>query len=925
MADGFGLREQLDARIASARRSLFWPALISAIGPVAIWSAAFVILWLTGLQLRLPLEAQAAIGLLFWGGLIVSIWLSWHRWRAPSDQDARDMIDDAIEGRPLNVWVDRPARADTLTWRLWQEHRDRMAALAAKLGRLDVAPYWKRADKYWLRLVVPGLVIAAAVFANVNAPERLRRGAFPDFGALFGAHKLTTEAWITPPTYTGSAPFILTSGQMAKAPEGSEITLRVISPGRPTVKVMPAGKLATEFQLRPGIDGAYEARVKVDRNMRVAVNFWGERASFPFTVIDDATPKAEFVTPPKLGDGDQTQFEWKVSDDYGVTKLELVARMAKPPKGAEKMEDVTGVEVIGLDPKEETGKFAQDLVRNRWAGLDVMLKLRATDASGAYGESAEVAYHLPEKIFLQPNARAAQEIRASILREWRPYADPPKGDSFARVQGQGLDRFAPEAASRLLFASEGVKRAAMMIDAITYQAQDYFEDPIIFMGFRHVRAMLDAAQNQGEAEATESMLWDIALRAEYGSVADARAALDAARRALEEALRNGASEEDIKRLMDMYQQAVENYMAAKMAEAIRNGRMTEGGDQQQGQGGMQMGDDEMQRMLDALRDLAETGATEQARQLLADMQRMLDRMENMQLNVQRGGGGQQQNGPMSRALNRALQDTNRALNDQRDLNDATEQAQRQGGGAQRGQQLADRQRSLRERLEQQMQSGGGQPQQGQQQGQGQGQQGQGQQGQGQQGQGQQGQGQGQQRGQQGQGGQGQGQPGQQGQGQTGPGQGQQGGPRDQPGPGGGIGRPGVNADGRFGQENERTRQLLGRALDFQKRAEQALRNGDFEAARQAQSEAMAALQSRSGELARLADEADPTARQDRNERDILGRLNAGESGYGEDVKIPSEMERQKARDVLNEIRRRLGMRTLKQDEQDYLRRLLDRF
>jgi hypothetical protein len=40
---------------------------------------------------------------------------------------------------------------------------------------------------------------------------------------------------------------------------------------------------------------------------------------------------------------------------------------------------------------------------------------------------------------------------------------------------------------------------------------------------------------------------------------------------------------------------------------------------------------------------------------------------------------------MNRAMNRALQDTNRAMNDQRDLNDATEEAQRDGSGAQKGQ------------------------------------------------------------------------------------------------------------------------------------------------------------------------------------------------------------------------------------------------
>lgn len=926
MADGFGLKEKLDARIAAARRGLFYPAFIRAIGPAAIWLAAFAIFWLTGLYGRLPLEAQALSGVIFWIGLLIGVLIGLKVWKGPTDDDARDLIDSHIEGRPLSVWTDRPAKPDQLTWKLWQEHRDRMAALAAKSGKLDLAPQWRQADPAWMRAVVPGLVIIAAVVAGANAPDRMYKGLFPDFGALFGAHKLTVEAWITPPAYTGSAPFILTNGEVQKVPEHSEITLRVIGPGRPNIRIIPEGALGATLNPRAGVDGAYEAKVEVDRPMRVAVNFWGERASFPFTVVPDGTPTVSFVEPPKLGEGDHTTFKYKLADDYGVEKLALVVRRIDTPADAGTVEDAEPIETISLSPKEEEGEYSQDLVRHRWAGMDVMVKLRATDGSGAFGESPEVAYRLPEKIFLQPIARAVQEQRATLLREWRPYTMPEGKDDFTAVKGVGYNAFAADAASRLSYAPEGVKRSVMMIDAMTWRPGDYFEDPIIFMGLRNARSVIDAARDKPEAESAEALLWDIALRAEYGSLSDATAALEAARRALEDALRRGASEEEIKRLLDMYEQAIENYLAAQMAEAIRNGRMTQGdGQQQMGQGGgPQMGDDELTRMLQALRDLSETGARDQARQLLSDMQNLLDKMQNMQIQMGGGGqGGQNQDGPMNRALNRALQETNRAMNDQRDLNDQTEQAQRNGqNNPQRGQQLADQQRQLRERLEQQMRSGGGQPQQP---GQGQGQQ-QGQQGQGQQGQGQQpGQGQGQQPGQgqqQGQGGQGN-QPGQQ-PGQGGQqGQGQQN--ADRGGPGGGPGRPGVEGDGRYGQENQRSRQLLGNAIEMQRRAEEALRRGDFAAARDAQQQAMAALQDRSSELARLNDENDPDAKEARDERDILGRLNNGESGYGDTVKIPDEMERQKARDILDEIRRRAGNRTLTNEELQYLQRLLDRF
>ncbi len=200
MADGFGLREQLDARIATTRRSLTYPAILSAIGPLALWLAAFAIFWMSGLSGRLSPVDQALTGVLFYIGVAAGIWLLFKLWRAPQDQDARDLIDDSIEGRPLSVWTDRPARADETTWKLWAAHRDRMAALVAGARKANIADRWRSADPFWLRLIVPVAVIGVAVLAGTHAPERLGRGLTPDIGALFGANTLKVEAWLTPPS-----------------------------------------------------------------------------------------------------------------------------------------------------------------------------------------------------------------------------------------------------------------------------------------------------------------------------------------------------------------------------------------------------------------------------------------------------------------------------------------------------------------------------------------------------------------------------------------------------------------------------------------------------------------------------------------------------------------------------------------------------
>jgi Domain of unknown function (DUF4175) len=215
VADGFGLKEQLDARISAARRSLFWPSLIRSSLPTILWFAAFGVFWLTGFYTPLPPEIQATIGVVFWIGLLVAVLIGFKVWHSPTDDEARDLIDGTIEGRPLRALADRPTKTDAGGWTLWQEHRNRMAALALKQGRIDVRPHWKQADPFYLRFAAPAVLIVAGAIAGATVVDRMGKGLFPDYGALFGANTLKIEAWITPPAYTGTAPFVLTPGRSA--------------------------------------------------------------------------------------------------------------------------------------------------------------------------------------------------------------------------------------------------------------------------------------------------------------------------------------------------------------------------------------------------------------------------------------------------------------------------------------------------------------------------------------------------------------------------------------------------------------------------------------------------------------------------------------------------------------------------------------
>ena len=181
-----------------------------------------------------------------------------------------------------------------------------------------------------------------------------------------------------------------------------------------------------------------------------------------------------------------------------------------------------------------------------------------------------------------------------------------------------------------------------------------------------------------------------------------------------------------------------------------------------------------------------------------------------------------------------------------------------------------------------------------------------------------------QRGQQGQQGQGQ-QPGQQGDGQWGENQGnQQQGLRNQ------LGEFMKKLDERGMQMPE----SLGRAERSMREAEEALRRGDSREASRAQRRALDNLQQGMGDMAEQMRQRGPGNGQDiaeveererrSEDRDPLGRSdgNFGDSVDTGQDKVPLELERQRSREILDELRRRAGEQARPKDELDYIDRLL---
>jgi uncharacterized protein (TIGR02302 family) len=404
------------------------------------------------------------------------------------------------------------------------------------------------------------------------------------------------------------------------------------------------------------------------------------------------------------------------------------------------------------------------------------------------------------------------------------------------------------------------------------------------------------ARDQSRAGRNTSIqqLWQIALRIEDGALSDAERALKAAQDKLQKALQDGATDEELKQLMQELREAMAKFMEELTKQAEGQPPM----DMRNMDPSQTLSSRDLEQMMQNLENMARSGNRDQAQQMLSELRDLMDRLQNGRMANQQG---QEQNGQGQQMMN----ELGELLGKQQQLLDDTFNEQRQQGQeGQDGQQ-------------------GQQGQQGQRGQQGQGQRGQ--QGQGQQGQGQQGQGQGRQ-GQRGQGGQ-QGQQGQGQQGQSGNGLGDR-----QQGLRGmldklqqGMGGLGLETPEEFGQAGEAMRQ-----------AERSLRQGDMDGASDAEARALEQLRQGARGLAQQMQQQRQRQAGRQNGQgpggsppilDPLGRAPNSTDGAdpGTGVKVPDQIDVQRAREILEELRRRLGEQTRPTLELEYLERLLKRF
>ncbi len=223
---------------------------------------------------------------------------------------------------------------------------------------------------------------------------------------------------------------------------------------------------------------------------------------------------------------------------------------------------------------------------------------------------------------------------------------------------------------------------ANLLDAVTTHPDVFKIDPKIFISlqtaYRMIAPARDASHDDKLREAMD-ILWEVALALELGDLSEVERKLREAQEKLAEALENGAGDEEIDKLMEELRQAMADFLEQMAKEMARNPIQENPLANQNLQTLTQR---DLEKMMQRIEDLAKSGSKDAARELLAEMQRMMDNL--------RAGQHQQQRQAEGNELNQALDKLSELMQKQQQLMDKTFSMQRreprQGENSQEGQQ-----------------------------------------------------------------------------------------------------------------------------------------------------------------------------------------------------------------------------------------------
>ena len=866
-------RLQLMQALQRAQYAIAWERAWPGIARVLSVVGLFLVVSWAGLWLGLPFLARA-IGVGLFALAAVAALFPFTRFRWPTREEALGRLDrgTGIRHRPATALTDTLSTKDPIAQALWQEQRERTLASIKRIRAGLPSPRLPIHDPWALRALV--MVMLAAAYFAAGDERAMRIAAAFDWNGVLAPANVRVDAWVTPPAYTGKPPVILSANKDAASPDSgaplpvpSGSTLLVRSSGG-TIDVVVGGGVTEVAPGEQAPKGTNERHFKIASDGTAHVRAPAGQPLWKFAATPDRAPSISLAKDPERQARGSLQMSYKLEDDYGVT--EARAQFAARNPDAAKTSDAKPPEAKAPEAKDKNKEADKAAPRPLFEPPQFPLVLPNARTRNGVGQTVK---DLSEDPYAGADVTLTLTAKDEAGNEGK--SEPFNMRLPERLFTKPLARALIEQRRVLALDANQNAQVFTALDALMIAPELFTPETGHYLGLFSVARQLEAARTDDALREVVASLWALAVTIEDGNISDVDKALRAAQEALKQALERGASDEEIKKLTDNLRAALDNFLR-QLAEQLKNNpqQLARPLDPNT----KMLSQQDLKSMLDRLERMSRSGDKDAAKQLLEQLQQML---ENLQM-AQPGQGGDD--------MEQALNELGDMIRKQQQLRDKTyKQGQDTRRDRSRGKQgdqsmddLQQDQQGLRDRLkklqEELAKRGMGPGQRGQQGQQGQrGERGQGQQGQGEQGQGQQGQG------------------GDQGDGEDG---------LDQADSAMG------DATGRLGDGN------ADGAVDSQGRALDALRKG-------AQSLAEAMQQ---GDGDQPGDgPGNPRGRQQgaANSTDPLGRpMRHNEFTDDYTVKIPGEIDVQRVRRILEELRRRLADPSRPQIELDYIERLL---
>jgi uncharacterized protein (TIGR02302 family) len=633
-------RSLLEAAVWRARVTIFWERLWPRLATLATAIGLFLSASWLGLWLWLPPLGRAA-GVIAFVVAVAAAIVPFVFLRIPAIKDGLRRLDrdSGLRHRPATAITDvlsAPSK-DPYAVALWNAHieRARQAARALKAGKPAPRVAWR--DPYAVRALV--LIACIATFVAAGGERWKRVAAAFDWQGVVLPANFRVDAWVVPPAYTGKPPIILpgihpgeTTAVAVAPPQGP-----VAVPVNSTLVVRSTGKLNIDVSGNGGVTpskedvhapaGTTEHRFAIAATGTATLRGAGDDLIWPFNVIPDNPPTIALTKDPERQARGSLLLSYRLEDDYGVTQAEATFARKDDPAAA-KPHPLYGPPDFALvlpqaRTKNGVGQTIKDLTDHPWAGAEVTMTLVAHDEGGNKGNSEPFSFQLPERIFTKPLARALIEQRRNL---------------------------ALDANTRPIVITA--------LDALAIAPEKFTPDAGTYLGLRTIFWSLVRAKSDDDLRDVVTRLWQMAVGIEDGNISDAQDALRNAENALQQALDRGASDDEIKQLMDQLRAAMDRFMAA-MAEQMQNSQQLA---RPLDPNAHTLSQRDLQNMLNRLEDMARSGAKDAARALLQQLEQM---MENLQM------ASPDDNGDDSDDMMSELNQLGDMIRQQQDLRDRT--------------------------------------------------------------------------------------------------------------------------------------------------------------------------------------------------------------------------------------------------------------